>query len=226
VRASGYVIAATGLAAEARIAARSERVKTVAGGSDGNRLAALLEDALTDGALGIVSFGIAGGLAPNLPSGTIVIGDAVIAGDRYSADRAWTSRLAKALPDAKRGTVIGSDRMVAEPEAKAALHASSRALATDMESHIVARIARDRSLPFAVLRVVADPAGQRLPPAAANGLKPDGTPNLIAVLKSLARDPGQLPDLIRTAAATRCAMSGLLRCHRLLGPGLGFADLG
>ena len=40
------------------------------------------------------------------------------------------------------------------------------AFAADMESHVVARIANERQLPFAVLRVIADPANQRLPPAA------------------------------------------------------------
>ena len=81
-------------------------------------------------------------------------------------------------------------------------------------------------LPFAVLRVIADPAHQRLPPAAIHGLKPDGSPDIIAVIKSLRSEPSQLPDLIRAAIAARRAMIELFRCHRLLGPGLGFTDLG
>jgi adenosylhomocysteine nucleosidase len=115
---------------------------------------------------------------------------------------------------------------VASIGAKKALHGATGAVAVDMESQVVARIADARRLPFAILRVVADTAEQRLPPAALHGMKPDGTPDIVGVLKSLASEPSQLADLIRTAAAARRALAGLFRCHRLLGPGLGFADLG
>ena len=227
MHAPGLVIAATGLKAEARIAERSEGVKALAGGGDEARLAALIDQALTDKTRGVISFGIAGALQPGLVAGTCVIGMAVVGGGQwYPADEPWADRLQAALPDAKRGAVIGSSKAVADVGRKTKLHETTGALAVDMESQVVARIAKGRGLPFAVLRVVADAAEQRLPPAAVNGMKPDGTPDIVAVLKSLAAEPSQLPDLIRTAFATRRAMSGLFRCHRLLGPGLGFVDLG
>jgi hypothetical protein len=134
--------------------------------------------------------------------------------------------LLAALPDARREMVVGSSKAVADVNEKAALYHATGAVAVDMESHVVGRIAAAHRLPFAVLRVIADSAGQQLPPAAVGGMKPDGTPDVAAVLKSLASQPGQLPDLIRTAVAARRAMAGLLRCHRLVGAGLGFVDLG
>jgi hopanoid-associated phosphorylase len=227
VHSPGLVIAATGLKTEARIAERSEGVKALAGGGDETRLAALIEQALAEGARGIISFGIAGALQPSLVPGACVIGMAVVGGGQwYPADESWADRLHAALPDAKRGAVIGSSKAVADVKRKATLHEATDALAVDMESQVVARIAKARGLPFAVLRVIADTAAQRLPPAAVNGMKPDGTADIVAVLKSLVAEPSQLPDLIRTAFATQRAMSGLLRCHRLVGPGLGFVDLG
>ena len=126
----------------------------------------------------------------------------------------------------KSGAIAGSNTIVAEPDQKRALYMSTGAFAADMESHVVAHIAAKYQVPFAVLRVIADSSSQRLPSAAVNGLNPDGTPNIAAVLKSLAARPTQLWDLLRTATATRRAMKGLLRCHRLLGPGLGCTDLG
>jgi hopanoid-associated phosphorylase len=220
----GIVIAATGLRAEARIAARSERVKAVPGGASENRLAALLEEQLAD-ASGIISFGIAGALRSGLSSGACVIGTSVVAGEQsYMADRAWTAHLLEALPFATGGIIVGSTTIIAEPEMKGSLHRSTGGIAADMESHIVGRLAAERGLPFAVLRAIADTADQRLPRAAAEGLKPDGTSDIFAVVKSLACDPGQLSELIRVAFATRRAMRTLLRCHRLLGPGLGFVD--
>jgi hopanoid-associated phosphorylase len=217
------VIAATGLKAEARIAERSEGVVAVAGGGDEARLVSLIEAAIAEGARGIISFGIAGALKPGLKPGACIVGSSVIGGEQsFPADERWTSRMLASLPDAIGGGVVGTSTAIAGVSAKTATHEATGAAAVDMESHVVARIARERSLPFAVLRVIADTAGQRLPPAAVSGLKPDGSPDIAGVLKSLASEPGQLPDLIRTALATRHAMNGLLRCHRLLGSGLGF----
>jgi hopanoid-associated phosphorylase len=227
VRAPGFVIAATGLAAEARIAARVDRVVAFCAGGDAARLASLIEEQLARGASGIISFGIAGGLRPDLSSGQCIVATSVMDGERtYAADAAWTNALAARLPSAVRGVIAGCPAIIADPAAKKALFDKTTALAADMESHVVARTATEHKLPFAVLRVVADTAAQRLPPAALCGLKPDGTPDIAAVLKAVGSAPGQIPDLIRTAVAARRAMTGLLRCHRLLGPGFGLADLG
>lgn len=225
--ALGFVIAATGLKAEARIAERSERVKAVIGGGREDRLATLLKEGLTEGTRGLISFGIAGGLRPGLKPGTIVIGTSVLhsSGRNYPADVRWSDRLFEALPNAESGPVAGSSTIIANRDEKNAIYLKSGAFAADMESHVVAQIAAERGLPFAVLRVIADPSTLSLPPAAVNGLNPDGSPNIPAVLKSLATQPGQLWDIIRIAGATRRAMKSLFRCHRLLGPGLGCADL-
>jgi adenosylhomocysteine nucleosidase len=224
---SGFVIAATGLKAEARIAERSEGVKAVVGGGRDERLAKLLRELAANGPRGIISFGIAGGLRPGLRPGTIVIGTSVIhsSGRIYSSDARWSDRLFEALPNAESGPVAGSSTIIANRNEKSAIYLKSGAFAADMESHIVAQIADELSVPFAVLRVIADPSTLSLPPAAVNGLKPDGSPDIAAVLKSLALRPGQLWDIIRIAGATRRAMKELFGCHRLLGPGLGCVDL-
>lgn len=226
--ALGFVIAATGLKAEARIAERSERVKAVIGGGREDRLATLLQEGLTESTRGLISFGIAGGLRPGLKPGTIIVGTSVLhsSGRTYPADVRWSDRLFEALPNAESGPVAGSSTIIANRDEKNAIYLKSGAFAADMESHVVAQIAAERGLPFAVLRVIADPSTLSLPPAAVNGLNPDGSPNIPAVLTSLATQPGQLWDIIRIAGATRRAMKSLLRCHRLLGPGLGCADLG
>jgi hypothetical protein len=96
------------------------------------------------------------------------------------------------------------------------------AAAADMESHIVAELAARHELPFAVIRVIADPVSRILPPAALVGMRPDGTTDIGACLRSLVRDPAQVPDLVGVALDAGRAMRQLLRCVQLLGPGLGF----
>jgi hopanoid-associated phosphorylase len=226
VTGPAFVIAATGLAAEARIARRCDGVTAIAGGGDEARLAALLEKAISEGTRGIISFGICGGLRPDLKPGTCIVGTAVVFDGRtHATDAAWTKKIAARLPQAELGLVAGSRTVVAYPREKRALFDATGAIATDMESHVAARIAQKHGLPFAILRAVADPAHQRIPPAAAQGLKPDGRTDIQGVLKSLSSEPGQMTELMRVAANAWCARASLLRCHRLLGPGLGFVDL-
>ena len=219
------VVAVTGLAIEARIAS-GERVRTLAAGGDEKRLIAQLERAFAEGALAILSFGIAGGLTAAVP-GTWVVAETVITPTaRCPVDRAWAAALAQRLPGALRGDVAGSDAIIATPVEKRALGATSGAIAVDTESHIVAAFAAAAGVPFAVFRVVADPVTRSLAPAALKGMRPDGTVDQRAVLGSLVRQPGQLPTLLRNAIDAQTAFAALSRGRRLLGLGLGYPDLG
>jgi len=215
------IIAAVGLERERRIV-DGHGVEAIAGGGDKARLEALLEGRIAK-AHGIISIGIAGGLAPGLRPGDWVLADSV---DGTPTDAAWTGRLAARLPEATRGLLIGVDAIVAASTEKAELHRTTGALAVDMESHVAARVARRHRLPFAAARVVCDPAHRMLPPAARVAMKPDGGVDLPAVMRSLLLRPGQLPALIATGWDAERAFGSLLRGQRRLGPGLCGPDLG
>jgi adenosylhomocysteine nucleosidase len=222
----GFVIAATGLRAEACMAEGVDRVRAVAGGGDGRRLEALIEHQVDAGGQAIISFGIAAGLARGIAAGTCLAGGTVIHdGAAYAADPAWTASIKAAIGTTDPITIAGVDRPLTSAAEKQALQAETGAVGADMESHIVARLAAQYGLPFAVLRVIADPAEREIPSAALAGMRSDGGVDVLAVLASLLRHPGQLPGLLRLAADTRHAMAALLRCRDLLGPGLRFGDL-
>ena len=221
----GFVLVACGLALEARIASGSG-VRSVAGGVDRRRLASELEHWAASGASAILSFGVAGGLAPDLAAGTCIIARGVHAAAGYRAcDAAWTARLAERLPRARVGDVAGSDHPVIDADGKRALHAATSALAVDTESHIAAEVASAHALPFAAFRVVADAATRRLPLAALVALDARGGVDVATVLRSLARTPSQLPLLVRTAIDAQAAFAALRRGRRGLGPVFG-RDLG
>jgi adenosylhomocysteine nucleosidase len=198
------LLVATGLLREARILS-GPGVRVVAGGGDAARLETEL-DRQAPGVTGILSIGIAGALATGLRPGDWVV----------DGDPAWAGRLADAL-GARRGSILGQDLMAAEATEKAALHRENGALAVDMESHIAARVAARHGLPFAAARVISDAADRSLPPAARVGMRPDGRMDLPAVLLSLARNPLQLPALIRTGWEAERAFRALLRGHDALG---------
>jgi adenosylhomocysteine nucleosidase len=224
-RAPRFVIAVTGLRAEARIAAQSAHVRAVAGGGNRARLERLIERSVAEGGQAIISFGIAAGLTPGLAAGTRLAGSTVIQDDAvYAADPAWTASIKAAIGGTDPITIAGVDHPLTSAAVKRALNAETGAVAADMESHIVARLATRHGLPFAVLRVVADPAERDIPSAALVGLRSDGGIDVRTVLAALLKQPGQLPTLLRLATDTRRAMASLLRCHNLLGAGLGFGD--
>jgi adenosylhomocysteine nucleosidase len=214
------MIVVVGLAFEARIAA-GPGVRVICSG-DGRNLAASLRQGIAAGCSGLISFGVAGGLAPHLGAGTCVIASAVIAGnDRLPTDRHWAQKLLAIMPEAFLGPLIGVPQPVTTPAAKRALHRDTGALAVDMESHVVARAALDHGLPVAVLRVIADSAAHTLPGAALGAVRPDGTTDILALLRGLARRPHEIAPLMRTALATQAARTTLRRGRRLLGPSLG-----
>lgn len=184
----------TGMAVEARLASRTG-LPVACAGTDAEAAAEALLDG---GAVGIVSFGVAGGLTPELRPGTLVVATAVVGnGASFMASRAWRSRLLGALPQARTGAVAGVARPVSTVAEKADLLARTGALAVDMESLAVARVCHRRGRPFAVLRAVADPAGRALPPLALAGLDGQGRIAPAAVLERLAREPWRIAGLCR-----------------------------
>jgi hopanoid-associated phosphorylase len=220
------VVAVTGLVKEARIAA-GPGVRAIAGGGSAAALVAALERELARGVGAVISFGIAGGLAEDVASGTWLVARTIVTpAERWPCDAAWARVLAERLPGARTADLAGVDAPVTEPAAKRALHRATGAAAVDTESHIAAAIAAAHGLPFAAFRVVADSVRRSLPPAASVAVAPDGTISGGAVLGSLARTPAQLPSLLRTAIDARTAFRALSRGRRLLGPGLAYPDLG
>jgi hopanoid-associated phosphorylase len=217
------VIAVTGLAFEARIAA-GPGVITISGPRS-ETLAAAISAAVARGCLGIISFGIAGGLASHVKPGTCVVARSVVTADRrFESHSAWSNRLLEAIPGAIHADIAGAHLAVSNPAEKQELARSTGAVAVDMESVLSVTAATMHNLPFAAVRVVADPSHRGLPPAALGTILPDGTTDLSAVLRSIVTRPGQLSALIRLALDTRTARTALVRSRRLLGPGLGFID--
>ncbi|MFT8243461.1 hopanoid-associated phosphorylase [Roseomonas sp. BN140053] len=221
------ILVAVGLLAEARALPRGDVFRPLCAGGDPRRLGEALAAVAGEGARGVLSFGIAGGLDPALRPGTILLATEVCLpdGTRLPADPRWAAALRGACEVAglavQGGRLAAAAAVVAEPADKAALRAATGALAVDLESGVAARFAAQRRLPFAALRVVADAAGHRLPRAAVVGLTPDGRPDIPRVLAALLRRPGDLPDLLRTAARTAAAMRALRAAGAALGEGRG-----
>jgi hopanoid-associated phosphorylase len=227
-------VAVTGLAFEARIVA-GPGVTVICGGGR-LHLRRSLEAAIRKGCHGVLSFGIAGGLAPNLKPGACVVARNVISeSGRYPSDSAWaqsligmvqgrTSRFV-ALKDVSFGDIMGCDVPVASVDTKRKLHQQTGAVAVDMESHVAARIAVEHRVPFAAFRVITDPSDRALPPAALVATNADGGVDFQAIVRSLIEQPKQVSMLLRLALDSWAARRALIPSRRFLGPNLGLPDL-
>ena len=211
------VLCTSGLAAEARVA-RAAGFQVIVGGGDPGRTETLVEDAAQE-AKCLVSFGVAGGLAPHLKPGDVILSAEVIGDDRRWRPSARFHRSVAGLAHqigAIDGPVLGSRDILATEEDKERAWLDSGALAVDLESAIVARAAEAAGIPFLVLRTIADPARRELPPAALIPLAQDGTPSFIRVVAEVMRRPSQITALFGLARETRQALTALAGPARAL----------
>jgi adenosylhomocysteine nucleosidase len=206
-----------GLAGEAKIA-RAAGFSVMVGAGDRSRTITLVERAVRQ-ANCLISFGLAGGLAPELRTGGVIVSTNVIAAEkRWWAEKRFRDRIADFAHSigALEGPVLGAPAILATAAQKSRAWNETRAVAVDLESDIVAQIATSAGMPFVVLRSIADAAYRELPPAALIPLSEGGTPRLARVLASVLRQPQQLASLVGLAREVRTAQLALAGPARAL----------
>lgn len=207
----------SGLNVEAKIA-QAAGFSVVIGAGDRERTEALVATAAGQ-ADRLVSFGIAGGLAPSLKAGTVVVsGEVVSEGHHWVIEpsiRQQLSQFARSV-GAVEGPILGARSILATQTAKKHAWDNTRAIAVDLESEIVARTATALGIPFIVLRSIADTVRRDLPPASLVPLTAEGKPDLLRVFRCVLRHPLQVGGMIGLARETALALSVLVGPARAL----------
>jgi hopanoid-associated phosphorylase len=207
------ILVAVGMRSEAALLPPG--VRPIISGGDPARLRALLE-AEPHPPRAVLSFGIAGGLDPELEAGDLVVATRVRASQgAWRADMAWAARLAR-ITGARLGVLAGAEAVVAGPAGKRALRMATDAIAVDLESAAAAAYAARHGLPFAAFRAVADAAGETIPAAALVGLTPDGRTAPLRVLAALMRSPTQFRPLLDVAKRSKQGLEALAHGVSLL----------
>lgn len=197
-------------------------------GANAARARAHARQLIREGCVGLISFGLAGGLDPARPPGTLVLADRVLGADGQSlpTDAAWRERLGHTLRAAGKGfpfeiavaPLAGSDQVIAEVAAKAELFAKTGAVAVDMESHGVGEIAQAGGVPFLVLRAIADPAGMALPFSVRRSVGVEGGVRVLPILGGLALRPREIAAVAALAGHSRKALRSLRQAATLGAP--------
>ena len=189
----------------------------------GPRRAALASRALLEnGATALLSWGSAGGLAPKLFPGNLILPKTVIASDQslYHVETSWHQRLCNRLKghvDFHTEPLVESATVVCTPTEKAVLFHRTGAIGVDMESAAVAIVAQEARVPFMVVRAVADSTDTTIPKSSLNAIDEFGRLSCLKLIQGLAERPGELFALVRIARNYRAAQRTLAMVARLTG---------
>jgi len=206
------------------IGSTNERCLVEVGGMGRARAEAATKRLLDRGAAAVVSWGIAGGLDPELKPGTVVVPEFVVDGKsgRLQVDVGWRDRLlakTESVVPSSGGPMFHADDVVASPARKHELYERWGAAAVDMESAGVAGVAQDAGVPWLVVRVVGDVADQELPKAVI-GLSDENGRLRVAAVAGLVFRPRLWPTLIALGRANAAASRNMRRVWAAAGPDL------
>jgi adenosylhomocysteine nucleosidase len=170
------------------------------------------------GASALMSFGLAGGLDPALPAGSMIFPSEVISRDGTGlfTEMNWRDRLSAAvegLGPVCAGKLLTSVNAIYAVAEKAAAFRDTGAVAVDMESLAVAQVAAAHRLPFVAVRVIVDTAADELPRAVVTASS-SGQVRIWRLLGAIAVAPAELGALIRLAGRYRTATRRLAAVAR------------
>jgi len=165
------------------------------------RAAAAAQKLLEAGADRLLSWGVAGGLAPPLGAGDLVVPERIVTprGDR-PVDATQAAAVAAALSDDEpihREPLYSTDELVRTAARCQQLVQQTGAVAVDMEAGAVAASAAAAGVPFVAVKAICDPADFDMPPAAQDWMTPAGRLRPTRLLLAMARRPTMRHDLQR-----------------------------
>lgn len=203
-------------------------------GTDINHILRSVQQYLSDGCDGLISFGVAGALNPDLRPGDLILADRIIdtADGGFATDLPWTQSLEQRISQAvappitmKRGTVFCSGNILASVTEKNEIYRTTGADAVDMESLALARICQEAGTRFIALRAIADTSEHALPIAAQRAINHEGKILMGRIAWELLKRPQQLPQLLALSRPYGDALSTLRSVAALGGVDFGLAEL-
>ncbi len=169
----------------------------------------------------LTSWGCAAALSASLKPGDLVLADKLI--DSGNIEMAvnpdWhgdtKNKLAKFMV-IHSGALAESISIVSSSTDKKQLHSITGAVALDMESIAIAKVARQHVLPFIAIRAIVDPVMMNLPLAINYSLNNSGDIMLGKLLLYLLLHPAELPGLIQLGLHFYAAKKSLKLAASLL----------
>jgi len=172
---------------------------------------------IAQGATRLISWGCAAAISDTLKPGDLVLADSLTDAEggrntKFCVSADWHNHVNTLLSSyikVHTGSLVESKNIVSSSSDKKHLHIQSGAIALDMESIAVAKVAKQNKLPFLVIRAIADPANMDLPKAINHSLNNEGDIILAKLLSYIVLHPAQIPGLIRLGLHFQAAKNTL-----------------
>lgn len=205
-----------------------DKVLIARAGMGPTNAAAAAELLIAKGASQLISWGCAAALEPSLQAGDLTLADRLLdsGNEEIVVNKDWLDHAKTMLASAFKcspgqavmtsGLLIESPTVVTSGKTKKQLHSFTGALALDMESSAIAKVAQKHELPFLAIRAIADPADSDLPEAVVYASDADGEVSIGKLLGYLTLHPAQLLSLIKLGIYFSKAKKTLKRAAVLL----------
>lgn len=169
------------------------------------------------GAGSLISWGCAAALDATFQPGDLVLADTCVDADQCIIkpnDQGWLGSVQEKLTQAlgltiRTGKLAESGVIVASSGNKTQLANATGAVALDMESAAIARVAKLHKLPFLAVRAIADPVNMNLPKAVSHALNDQGEVILSKLFMFLLLHPSDTPGLIKLGLHFKAARNAL-----------------
>lgn len=181
-------------------------------GPENARLAAEL--LIHQGAKQLISWGCAAALDAALQPGNLALATQLIDANQalLTTNNDWLSFTQQKLQQhltIQSGGLAESKTLVASCSEKSRLRERTGAIAVDMESVAVAKVAKHYQMPFLAIRAIADPADMDLPKAISASLNTQGDVELSKLLLFILSHPVEIPGLIKLGLHFQAAKNTL-----------------
>ena len=168
----------------------------------------------------LISFGIAGALDPQLSAGDLVIPKSVTDAEcnTFSTDYNLYQKISRHFSNKFKvsgGTLFGSETIIWDADEKKHLFNKYNTNIVDMESFGVARAANENNCSFLIVRSISDIANQSLPKESLKSIDLNNNIKLGNILIDLAKNPNEIPSLLRLAQNSRKAHVCLQKVAKL-----------
>lgn len=163
----------------------------------------------------IISWGTCVALVPELKSGDLLLPEVLLAdgGERYFTDKSWVERIGNSLRQERlhlhHGSMTSAQNVLINKKQKTDLHATTGALAADMESAAIVKTARSFGLPCIVIRAVLDEADTAIPETIMKHTDEFGKADVPGLLREIIQAPGLLVPLCELALSLHKAVRTL-----------------
>ena len=211
-----HLVIGVGSLMEANCVGQQDDAIVVVAAGNPTKFAADVRGALDAGCTHVISVGMCGALDPTLKAGAVVVGGMVVnpPTSQIICDEPWSGKLWR-YAGAKIVTATYSPTTVATSAGKVALFARTGADVVDCETWIAGSAAKERGVPFAMLRTVSDEADQDIPPAALAALNTNGGVDvwsfLTNLIAALPKDHEEIPEIMRLIDTSTLASNALVK---------------